>query len=59
MDDKQAKKRKWMENEETTLIQCVLEREEELFGDMKGTGAKRKASVKREGWDTICSILNS
>lgn len=59
MDDKQAKKRRWMENEETTLIQCVLEREEELFGDMKGAGAKRKATLKREGWDAICVALNS
>ncbi|XP_056015647.1 uncharacterized protein LOC125647757 [Ostrea edulis] len=59
MEEKQKIKRKWMENEETALIQYVLEREEELFGDMKGAGSKKKAALKREGWDEICQMLNS
>lgn len=36
-----AKKRKWSDLEEATLIQSVVEREGDLFGDFKGWGRKR------------------
>ena len=52
-------KRKWVESEETTLIQCVIEREESLFGDIKGSGTKKKSTLKREGRGEICTVLNS
>ena len=43
MSDASVKnKRKWMEGEEIFLIQCVIEREGDLFGDMKESGGKRK-----------------
>nr|XP_034319454.1 uncharacterized protein LOC117687287 [Crassostrea gigas] len=54
-----AKKRKWSDLEEATLIQSVVEREGDLFGDFKGVGSKKKSVSRREGWDDVCSVLNS
>ena len=42
MSDASTKnKRKWTEGEEILLIQCELEREGDLFGNMKGSGGKK------------------
>nr|XP_034330483.1 uncharacterized protein LOC105330658 [Crassostrea gigas] len=54
-----AKKRKWSDLEEATLIQSVVEREGGLFGDFKGVGSKKKSVSRREGWDDVCGVLNS
>ena len=45
--------------EETTSIECVLEREGDLLGDTKGIGLKKKSAVRREGWEDICDHMNS
>ena len=42
LSDINPRKRKWSEVEETTLIECVVEREGDLFGDTKGIGIKKK-----------------
>ena len=47
------RKRKWSEVEETTLIECVVEREGDLFGDTKGIGIKKKSAVRRESWEDM------
>ena len=52
-------KRKLTEGEEIFLIQCVVEREGDVFGDMKGSGGKRKTVIKKEAWGDICNHLNS
>lgn len=54
-----AKKRKWSDLEKATLIQSVVEREGDLFGDFKGVGSKKKSVSRKEGWDDVCSVLNS
>ena len=41
------------------LIQCVVERESDLFGDIKGSGGKRKTVIKKEASGDICDHLNS
>ena len=38
------KRKKASEVEEKTLIECVVEREGDLFGDTKGIGLKKKFS---------------
>ncbi|XP_078310257.1 uncharacterized protein LOC144618324 [Crassostrea virginica] len=46
--DINPRKRKWSEVEETTLIECVVERDGDLFGDTKGIGIKKKSAVRRQ-----------
>ena len=52
-------KRKWTEVEKYFLIQCIVERESDLFGDIKGSGGKRKTVIKKEASGDICDHLNS
>ena len=60
MSDASVKnKRKWTEGEEIFLIQCEIEREGDLFGNMKGSGGKRKTVLKKQAWGDICDHLNS
>ena len=42
LSDINPRKRKWSVVEETTLIECVVEMEGDLFGDTKGIGLKKK-----------------
>lgn len=46
-EGKLGKKRKWSDLEEATLIQSVVEREGDLFGDLKGIGSKKKIGNKK------------
>ena len=58
-DVSEKTKRKWTRVEKYFLIQCVLERERDLFGDIKGSGGKRKPVIKKEASGDICDHLNS
>ena len=58
-DVSEKTKRKWTRVEKYFLIQCVLERESDLFGDIKGSGGKRKTVIKKEASGDICDHLNS
>ena len=49
----------WGEVEEVTLIQEVLEREEVLFGGLKGCGAKSIHQQRTEGWQQVADVLKA
>ena len=59
VSDINPRKRKWSEVEETTLIECVIEREGDQCGDTKGIRLKKKSAVRRESWEDICDFMNS
>ncbi|XP_062576854.1 myb/SANT-like DNA-binding domain-containing protein 4, partial [Saccostrea cucullata] len=50
---------KWSPDEETRLISAVLDREDALFGDFKGTGAKSGQAKRRQGWEEVADVLNA
>lgn len=50
-----TKKKKLSDIEEATLIQCIIEREGNSFGDIKfkGIGLKKKSVTRGAGWDVL------
>ena len=49
----------WGEVEEVTLIKEVLEREEVLFGGLKGCDAKSIHQQCTEGWQQVADVLKA
>ena len=49
----------WGQIEEKTLIKEVLERENVLFGTIKGCGTKTIHQVRMEGWQEVADILRA
>ena len=47
------------EVEEKTLIKEVLERENVLFGTIKGFGMKTLHQLRTEGWQEVTDILRA
>ncbi|XP_046378000.2 uncharacterized protein LOC124150120 [Haliotis rufescens] len=49
----------WSEAEEVCLIQEVVQREQLLFGEIKGSGVKSIHRQRTDGWQSITDILNT
>lgn len=49
---------RWLEAEEKTLIDEVLEREGVLFGELKGVGIKSIGRRRNDAWSAIADILS-
>ena len=53
------KNKSWDEKEEITIIIEVLEREQTLFGELKGSGVKSIHRKRLDAWQEVADILNS
>ena len=50
----------WSSEEMTVLIEATLEREERLFGKIKGSGATGKVSrIRDDAWQEVADTLNA
>ena len=53
------KREKWEREEEETLIELVLQREDVLYGALKGVCQKGIGKRRNESWEEVAVALNS
>ena len=59
MAEKNKRGANWTTDEELALIDHANQREDALFGKMKGCGDVKIATIRQNGWKEICDILNA
>lgn len=59
MEAAKVRKPNWTEKECLLLVEAVRNREDRLFGKMKGPGCTKHSKVKEIAWEEVAQSVNS